>query len=74
LKFFFQTRKKPYEDDSVRSVSVEFDKPQYFDLENILLLKVFLNALRTSKIIMISEILPENIESCEYLTEFNLKE
>ena len=72
LRFFFQVRKKEYNEDSVKMISMEFDKPQYFDLENMLLIKVLLNALKSAEWILISEVIPDKLSEPEYLTEFNL--
>lgn len=69
-KFFIQGRKKEYNSLRITSVSVEFEKPQYIDLENMVLLKVFVNTVATSKWINISEVIPTNIGSEEFLTEF----
>lgn len=69
-KFFIQGRKKEYNSLRITSVSVEFEKPQYIDLENMVLLKVFVNTVVTSKWINISEVIPTNIGSEEFLTEF----
>ena len=69
-KFFIQGRKKEYNSLRITSVSVEFEKPQYIDLENMVLLKVFVNTVATSKWINISEVIPTNIGAEEFLTEF----
>lgn len=70
-KFFYQSKKRRSE--TITSISQEFSKPQYFDLENAMLVKVFINSLRTNSYVLISELYPENIKSSEYITEWNLK-
>ncbi|MGN0396185.1 MAG: hypothetical protein ACI4EF_12545 [Coprococcus sp.] len=69
-RFYYQSRKKQFEELHVASVSVEFEKPQYFDIENIVLLKGFVNVINTCKWVVVSEVLPDNIKAEEYLTEF----
>lgn len=70
-KFFYQSKK--HRSETIASLSQEFSKPQYFDLENAMLVKVFINSLRTNNYILISELYPENIKASEYITEWNLK-
>ncbi len=71
-KFFVQGRKKEYDSLRITSISVEFEKPQFIDLENMVLMKVFGNIVATSKWINISEVIPTNIGAEEFLTEFIL--
>lgn len=71
-KFYVQKRKLPYEEECIKSISVEFDKPQFIDLNNIILVKVLFNFVKTSKWLLISEVLPIKTDAPEYLTEFNL--
>ncbi|HAP3789991.1 TPA: hypothetical protein IUT69_002018 [Enterococcus faecalis] len=67
--FFIQSRKKQFVTDQVNSISFEFNKPQYIDLNNVLLYKLFLNTVKTNEDLLISEILPENISASEYMKE-----
>lgn len=69
-KFYYQGRKKEYKEQFVRSISVEFDKPQYFDIENIVLLKVFVNTVNISEWVIVTEALPVAFDADEYMTEF----
>lgn len=69
-KFYYQGRKKEYNEQFVGSVSVEFDKPQYFDIENIMLLKVFINTVNISEWVIVTEVLPSAFDADEYMTEF----
>ncbi|SFL62301.1 Lantibiotic dehydratase, C terminus [Gracilibacillus orientalis] len=70
-KFFIQKRKSPYEENFVDNISMEFDKPQFIDLNNIILVKILFNFAKTSKWLLISEVLPFKVGSPEYMTEFN---
>lgn len=67
-KFFIQSRKSDSKDPIVSFVS-SFDKPQYIDLNNPLLFRLFLNFLRSSNSILIQELLPKNESASEYLQE-----
>lgn len=69
-KFYYQGRKKEYKEQFIRSISVEFEKPQYLDIENIVLLKVFANILNVSEWVIVTEVLPAAFDADEYLTEF----
>lgn len=69
-RFFYQGRKKEYKELFVRSISVEFNKPQYFDIENIVLLKVFVNTVNISEWVIVTEALPVAFDADEYMTEF----
>ena len=70
-KFYIQKRKKVYTEDSITSISVEFDKPQFIDLNNIILTKVLFNFAKTSDWLLVSEVLPASVDAPEYMTEFN---
>jgi hypothetical protein len=68
-RFYVQTRKKSFDSMVVKSISFEFNKPQYIDFNNILLYKLFLNILNTNHEILISEELPEALNTNEYMRE-----
>ena len=69
-RFYYQGRKKEYKELFVRSISIEFNKPQYFDIENIVLLKVFVNTVNISEWVIVTEALPVAFDADEYMTEF----
>lgn len=72
-KFFFQGRKEEFKSKSISNIGQEFFKPQYFDIENSLLLKLLLSTIRTTDYLLISELYPLNLSASEYMTEWNYK-
>ncbi|MFJ6266048.1 hypothetical protein [Lysinibacillus xylanilyticus] len=69
-EFFVQTRKEEFKNEHhIKTILAEFDKPQYIDLNNMLLMRLFINIIRTNENILISEMLPENIDESEYMRE-----
>lgn len=69
--FYYQRRHRRYE-ASVSSLAQEFAKPEYFDIENPLLVRAFVNTIRRADAILLSEVLPDPAAP-EFETEVNLR-
>ncbi|MGS0562815.1 hypothetical protein [Microbacterium aurugineum] len=72
-RFYFHIRLHHFGDDPIASFSQEFGKPQFFDLENPLLINVLMNALKDSRWVMVVEALPEQAGTPEHLREFMVR-
>lgn len=72
-RFFFRSRHTHSKGSKLVSFAREFGKPQYCDLNNQLLFKVLLNAVRTSQALLLSEVYPEAIDAPEFLTEWTYR-
>lgn len=69
-RFYFQTRRAGNVGTPVRSISTGFTKPQFCDLDHPLLVKVFLNAIGNTDLVIVAEALPDRASAEEYIREF----